>query len=109
MFAAPDSIILDYYGIPSSDYTAAIFMMSVDSLLADEIVIAYAVDPDAAEAINQRLENRLKVKADEARSYSPEQYAVIESCTVTRDGNWVAMLVSPGAEQMRAAFIAAIE
>ena len=109
MFDAPDSIVLDYYGISATDFDDAVFMMSVDSLLADEIVIVCGVDSEAAEKIEQRLQNRLKTKADEARSYSPEQYAIIDKCEVTREGRWVAMLVSPEADKMREAFLAVIK
>jgi hypothetical protein len=108
MFAAPDEIILDYYGINASDYTDAVFMMSVDGLLADEIVIVRAVDEEASGKIAERLNKRLKTKADEARTYSPEQFAVIENSMVTRDGLWTAMLVSPEAEKMREAYKNAI-
>ena len=104
MFAPPDDIIGDYYGIFPKDYTDAAFMMSVDSLLADEAVIILAVDESAAERLLALLKKRLESKADEARGYSPEQFAVIEKCDVTRNGLWVAMFVSPRADLMREAF-----
>jgi hypothetical protein len=109
LFAAPDSIIADYYGISESDYEDAVFMMSVDSLLADEIVIILAAGLDAAEKTRDLLGKRLKNKADEARGYSPEQFAVIEKCVATRDGRLVAMLVSPKADIMRDAYYKTIK
>jgi len=109
LFAAPEDVIGDYYGISASDYAEAVFMLSVDSLLADEVVIVLAAGEGEAEKVAARLEKRLKNKAEEARSYSPEQFAIIEKCTVTRDGLWVAMLVSPHADLMRAAYEKAIK
>ncbi len=98
MMEIPSSIVLDYYGIRIEDYSEAVFYMSADSLLADEVVIVNAVDADAAKRIKDKLEVRLNQKLMSAQDYSPEQYEIIRKCKVRIDGMTVAMLVSPDIE-----------
>jgi hypothetical protein len=104
MFSVPTDIIPDFYGIFPKDYSDAVFMMSADSLLADEIVIILAVDDAAAKRVNGILENRMRIKADEARTYSPEQYSIIGRGMVTTDGLWVSLIVSPDVTALRTAY-----
>ena len=104
MFAVPNDVIADYYGIFPGDYSDSIFMMNTDSLKADEIVIIRAVDEEAAKRVAGRLKQRLTDKALEAEVYSPEQFAVINGCTVTQDGLWLSMIVSPDADRLVAAY-----
>ena len=94
MMEIPEDMILDYYGIEPADYTASLVRISVDNMLADEVVMMQGADAAAADRIEAMLKGRLQAKADEAESYSPEQYAIIEKCGVIRDGDAVALLVN---------------
>ena len=109
MFAVPDDVIPDFYAIFPEQYNDAVFMMCADSLKADEIVIVRAIDENASKRIDELLKLRLSDKADAARVYSPEQYAIINNCTVIQDGLWVAMIVSPDESQLVGIFKDAIE
>jgi hypothetical protein len=104
MFAAPPDVIPDYYGIFPDDYSDSVFMMSADSLLADEYVIVRAVDDAAAKRVYDRLKKRLQDKAVEAKTYSPEQYAIILDGFLSKDGLWVAMIVSPEINKLGSAY-----
>ncbi|MCL2163832.1 MAG: DUF4358 domain-containing protein [Oscillospiraceae bacterium] len=104
MFSVPQSVIPDYYGIFPEDYSDAVFMMCTDSLLADEFVIIRAVDDAAAKRLNSLLKKRLQDKADEARTYSPEQFAIINKGFVSTDGLWVSMIVSPDVNSLKSAY-----
>ncbi|MDO5111972.1 MAG: DUF4358 domain-containing protein [Clostridia bacterium] len=106
MMEIPEDMILDYYGIEPADYTASLVRISVDNMLADEIVLMEGVDDAAADRIEAMLNERLQAKADEAESYSPEQFAIIEKCAVVRDGQSVALLVSADHQSMADAFMA---
>jgi hypothetical protein len=100
MMEIPSAIVLDYYGIQSDDYSDAVFYISADSLLADEVVIVNTVDAEAAKRVKDKLEVRLNQKLMSAQDYSPEQYEIIRKCKVRSDGLTVAMLVSPDVQGM---------
>jgi len=100
MMSVPDDMLMDYYGIDKNDCEELVVSICVNSLRADEVVLCRAKDADAAARIEQKLQARLKAKADEAEGYSPEQYAIIIECEVLADGNNVAMIVAPEAKGM---------
>ena len=95
MMEFPESMVLDFYGIEEADYDQAIFYQSYDSMLADEVVLISAVDDTAASHVEEMLNARLEAKAEEAKGYSPEQFAIIEKCSVVREGEFIALIVSP--------------
>lgn len=95
MMEFPESMVMDFYGIDAADYSDAIFYQSYDSMLADEVVLICAVDDAAAARVEEMLNARLDAKAEEAKGYSPEQFAIIEKCSVVRSGLNVALIVSP--------------
>lgn len=106
MMEIPEDMILDYYGIEPADYTASLVRISVDNMLADEVVMMEASDEAAAERIEGLLKERLQAKAGEAENYSPEQFAIISKCGVVRDGQSVALLVSADYQVLVDAFAA---
>ena len=69
-------------------------IMDSTGIKADEIVLFEAVDNDAATAIKEKLESRYQEKLNTSKTYSPEQYAIIEDGDVRQTGVYVAMLVS---------------
>ena len=100
MMEFPKSMVLDFYGIEETDYTDAVFYQSFDSMLADEVVLILAVDDAAASRIEEMLNTRLEAKAEEAKGYSPEQFAIIEKCSVQRSGRYVGLIVSPEKDKL---------
>ena len=95
MTAVPDGMLLDFYGIDPAWCAEALFMVSADSLLADEVVLIRARDEAAAKRILPFLESRMQAKAEEARNYSPEQYAIIKQGQILSRGVELALIVSP--------------
>ncbi len=106
MMEIPENMVLDYYGIEPADYTASLVRISVDNMLADEVVMMEGVDAAAADRIEGMLKERLQAKADEAENYSPEQFAIIGKCGVVRDNQSVALLVSADYDALVDAFMA---
>ncbi len=84
----------DLTGIEESLYKAGAYRVASDGLLADEIVILDCVDSAAAAEAERLLRQRLQDKADQARNYSPEQYQIIQACSVEKRGNTVALIVN---------------
>ena len=104
MMELPETMALDLFGFDSSYYSDAVFYLSYDSMLADEVVLVAANDEAAADFVEEMLFARLEAKAEEAQGYSPEQYAIITACSVYRNGNIVALIVGPGADDLTAVF-----
>ena len=98
------SLMLDYCGIKEADVTAAKVLICADSLRTDEIWLIQAKDAAAADTIVKLAEKRLTKKGEESITYSPEQYAVVEKAELLRQGNFVALIVSPDVAPMADAF-----
>ena len=100
-----DAADLDrFYGIAAediADFAGGINNSGVDQ---EEIVLVKASNNDAADRVKTALENRLNAKMNETRSYNPEQYAIVEKCSVETDGLYVSLIISENARQMREIF-----
>lgn len=97
-------MMLDYCGIKEADVTAAKVLICADSLRTDEIWLIQAKDAAAADTIVKLAEKRLEKKGEESITYSPEQYAVVEKAELLRQGNFVALIVSPDVATLADAF-----
>ncbi len=104
MLALNESLMLDYCGIAAEDVKQAIVYICADSLRTDEIWLIEAADDAAAKRIVDLANARLKTKGDESITYSPEQYAVVEKAQLLQQGNYIALFVSPNAENMANVF-----
>lgn len=104
MVAVPQDMLPDFYGIQPEMFSSAVFMVSADSLLADEVVLIRAKDGASAAKILSLLHARMAAKAEEAQAYSPEQYAVIRRGQVLSKGQDLALIVSPQAEKLLALY-----
>ena len=51
---------------------------------------------------------RLVAKEDETISYAPDQYQVVLNAELVKEGLYLALLVSPEVEMMKAAFMDAV-
>ena len=93
------------YGFDSSDYSDAVFYKSSDDSLPDEVVLVTANDEEAAEKIEEMLYTRLDEKAENAKNSSKQQYAIITACSVERNGNNLALIISAKAEQLTNSYL----
>lgn len=91
---------LNFCGIDAADCAQSVVAICADSLRADEIWLIEAADSAALERIQNLGQVRLNAKAEEAESYSPEQYAVIQKAQQITDGNYFILLVSPNADAL---------
>lgn len=70
----------------------------------DEIILIEAVDAAAAGRVKAILDARYQVKLTETKDYLPDEYAIIQQCSVTARGNDVAMIVAPNAAELTAIY-----
>lgn len=99
---------LGFMGIEEEDCLQVYTAFAADGLLTDEIWLIEAKDAEAMEKLSQLAQNRMKAKAEETVSYSPEQYAVVEKGVVLQEGLYLALLVSPNVDALKAEVEAAI-
>lgn len=95
MVAVPEDMVRDFYGIDPAWYEEAVFQVASDSLLADEVVLIRAREEADADRILMMLKERLSAKAEEAKTYSPQQYAIINRGQILAEGRELALLVTP--------------
>ena len=92
--------ILEMYGIQAADVKQSVALIAKESLNSDEVLLFEAVDDDAAQRVLEKLNNRYQAKLNETENYLPDEYAVIKTCSVVMDGNYVAMIVAPNAADL---------
>ena len=100
MLALDANDLLDLYGVNSADVKQFAAAVNTSGIDCDEVVLVEAVNADAAARVKTALDNRYQAKLNETENYLPDEYAVIKTCSVTMDGNYVAMIVAPNAEEL---------
>ena len=90
-----------YYSISTDDVKQ--FAAEIDSTndAPKEIILIEATDADAATRVEEALTTRLNSIMATYNSYSPDQVDMVKACKVTKDGNFVSMIVADkGAEML---------
>lgn len=91
--------LIDYYGIESSDVVSCAVSQDMCGYL-DEIIMIEAVDETAAANIETALNDYLEYKKEEMRTYLPEQYEVLNNCSVNVNGLFVSLFISSSADEI---------
>lgn len=89
-----------FYGITEDMAAEFAGFTSPSGVKQEEVVLVKAVDDSAAAAIKEKLDNCYASKLQQNKDYNPEQAAIIERCSVERDGLYVSMILSDKAEQI---------
>lgn len=97
------------YGIAETDVVKFSGVMKTDGITADEVLLIEAENETKADALKEKLQARLKNKANEAKDYLPEQYAVIEKAEIKQKGQYLALLVSPDVDALSKLWEAAMK
>ncbi len=99
--------LLALYGIEEADIADSACYVTMDGVFPDEIVIIKATDSDAAKRVEEKLNTRLEEIKVQSQSYDPANYAIAQECKVLKEGNTVALFMSPNHADMEAIFNAA--
>lgn len=108
MLRMDETTMLNFQGIEIADCAQSAVAICAEGLRTDEIWLIEAKDEAALEKIKTLAEGRLKAKAEETVSYSPDQYAVVEKAKLLTEGNYLFLLVSPDVDTLAAAVEAAL-
>lgn len=108
MIEMDQDMMLDYCGIDAQKCVQAVVTMNYNGLETDEIWLLEAVDGAAADALEEMAQLRLKMKAEETETYAPDQYAVVQKAQLLRQGNYLALIVTPEAAALSEMFNTAL-
>ena len=109
MMTLDASDLADIYYIEAEDMKQAAAAVHTSGINCDEIILIEAVDAGAAACIKDILDARYEAKRNETENYLPDEYAIIKECSVTMDGNYVAMIVAPNAAELVEIYDASFE
>lgn len=96
--------LASYYNVSPTEYIQFSGLLPGIGTSADEIVIIEAVDSQTATIVYEAAQARLADKLRQAEGYLPEEYAIIEQGIVRKDGNYVALFVTPDVDAVVAAY-----
>lgn len=89
-----------YYSIDVQDVKQFAAELDANNDAPVEIVLVEAVDADAADRVESALTTRYNSILSQYGSYTPEKVNMVKACKVTKDGNFVSMIVADNADGM---------
>ena len=109
MWVLDKDMMLNMFGIKAEDCTQVITAIVSTGLNVDEVWLIEAKDAAALEQLKALAESRMKAKADETVDYLPDQYVFVEKGVILTEGLYLALIVSPDVDNLKAAFEAAVK
>ena len=107
MFYPDEDTMLNFLGISTEDCVQYKVAVCAEGMRADEVWLIEAKDAAALENLRQLAETRIQAKLDETVSYVPDQYVIVEKAQLLVQGNYLALLISPDVDALKAGFEAA--
>lgn len=109
MFYPDEDTLLNFLGIQATDCTQYKVAICAEGLRADEVWLLEAKDQAALETLQQLANTRIQAKLDETVTYVPDQYVIVEKAEVLTNGLYLALLISPDVDTLKAEFEAAFQ
>lgn len=109
MFYPDEDTMLNFLGINAEDCVQYKVAVCSEGMRADEVWLIEAKDEAALENLRQLAQTRIEAKLDETISYVPDQYVIVEKAELLTSGLYLALLISPDVEALKAGFEAAFQ
>ena len=109
MFFPDEDTMMNFLGIDTKDCVQYQIAICAEGMRADEVWLMEAKNASSLENLRQLAETRVEAKKDEAVSYAPDQYVVVEKAVILTQGNYLALLISPDVDALKAGFEAAFQ
>ncbi len=93
-----------YYSIEADDVKQFAAEIDSNNDAPVEIVLVEAVDSDAAGRVESALTTRYNAIINQYSSYTPDKLSMVQACKVTKDGNYVTMIVADEGPKMLEVF-----
>lgn len=107
MFYPDEDTLLNFLGIKTEDCAQYKVAVCAEGMRADEVWLIEARDEAALETLRQLAQTRIQAKLDETVSYVPDQYVIVEQAELVVHGLYLALLISPDVDALKAGFEAA--
>ena len=89
-----------YYSIDTADVKQYAAEIDANNDAPVEIVLVEAVDAEAATRVETALTTRYNAIVNQYSSYTPEKLDMVKACKVTKDNNYVTMIVADNGTDM---------
>ena len=109
MFYPDTDTLMNFLGISVEDCTQYKIAICADGLRADEVWLIEAKDEASLETLRQLAQSRIEAKLEETVTYAPDQYVVVEKAVLLVNGRYLALLISPDVDALKAGFEAAFQ
>ena len=109
MFYPDEATLLNFLGIDVADCAQYKVAICAEGLRADEVWLIEAKDEAAMERLYQLAETRIVSKLDETETYAPDQYLIVQEAVILTNGRYLALLISPDVDALKAEFEAAFQ
>jgi len=96
--------LLNLYGIAAEDIESAACYTTMDGAFPEEVVMVKAKDADALKRIEEKMNNRIAEVKVQSQSYDAENYAIAQKSEVQKNGNYIAMFLSPDYDSLVSIF-----
>ena len=83
------------YGIAEEDIDSVACYTTMDGAFPEEVVMVKAKDGEALKRIEEKMNNRIAEVKVQSQSYDAENYAIAQKSEVQKNGNYIAMFLSP--------------
>ena len=109
MFYPDEATMLNFLGINVEDCASYMVAICAEGMRSDEIWLIEAKDEAALETLRQLAQTRIESKLEETVSYAPDQYVVVEKAQILTNGLYLALMISPEVDALKAGFEAAFQ
>ena len=108
-FFPDEDTMMNFLGIDAKDCKQYMVAICAEGMRSDEVWLIQAKNASSLEKLKKLAETRIEAKKDETVSYAPDQYVVVEKAAVLTKGNYLALLISPDVDALKAGFEAAFQ
>ncbi len=109
MFYPDEATMLNFLGVNIEDCAQCKIAICAEGMRTDEVWLIEAKDDASLETLRQLAQTRIEAKLDETVSYAPDQYVVVEKAELLVNGRYLALLISPDVDALKAGFEAAFQ
>ena len=87
--------LLNLYGIAAEDTVSVACYTTMGGAFPEEVIMIEAKDADALSRIEEKMNSRVSEVKVQSQNYDAENYAIAQKCEVQKNGNYIAMFLSP--------------
>lgn len=104
-----DNIMLKrLYGLNAADYEGVMLYSPTTNMGAEELLLVKLSDLSQQEAVVAAMEGRIETQKNSFEGYGVDQFAMLESCVLEVQGNYILLVVADAPTDVKRAFLGAL-